>query len=99
MSLFTKEQLEKLPELYAQDGKGENAIVYIAVHLDGYVWLLTEYCSESKNFFGFVSLNDPEMAELGYINQFELENLACKYPLVVDSIEMELKDAKVKYIN
>lgn len=98
MSIFTKEQLEKLPSLYEQDGKGDKAKVSLVVSLEDYVWLITEYSKEEELFFVYVSLADAEMSELGYVSKFELENLACKYPLVVEEVNMELKDAKNKYI-
>lgn len=97
--LFKEENLKGLPPLYEQDGLGDKAKVHLAVTLGAYVWLITEYCPESELFFGFVCLNDVQNSELGYISLYELEELATKYPLKVEQIEMELSDAKDKYIN
>lgn len=97
---FKEEQLKGIPALYEQDGKGDKALVYLRVCIpsSGYEWLITEYDSEQELFFGFACLNDPEMAELGYISKLELEDLGKQYPLTVEKIEMELKNAKDKYI-
>ena len=102
MNLFNEEQLKNVPELYAQDGLGNDAKVHLAVTLGNeneYIWLITEYSPEDNLFFGFVCLDDVQNAELGYISKVELEELANKYPLKVEVIEMSIKDAKDKYIN
>lgn len=97
---FIEEQLEGIPALYEQENKGGKAKVYLRVYIpkSGYEWLITEYDKEQELFFGFVSLNDPEMAELGYISKLELEELGSQYNLTVEKIDMELKNAKDKYI-
>lgn len=102
-SIFTEKQLKELPELYAQDGKEENETkVYLVVKLKSvqgsFCWLLTEYSPEEQLFFGFVCLNDPKMAELGYISKVELDELGSKYPFYVDEVNMSLKEAKYAYI-
>ncbi len=97
---FTEEQLKGIPALYEQDGKGDKAKVHLRVCIprSGYEWLITEFDPEQELFFGFACLNDPEMAELGYISKLELEELGSQYNLTVEKIEMELKNAKDKYI-
>ncbi|MDK2063339.1 DUF2958 domain-containing protein [Aliarcobacter butzleri] len=102
-SIFTEKQLKDIPELYAQDGKEETEVkVYLVVKLKGlqgsFCWLLTEYSPEEQLFFGFACLNDPEMAELGYISKVELDELGAKYPFYVDEVNMTLKEAKYVYI-
>jgi hypothetical protein len=98
--LFKKEHLESIPELYVQDGAGENAVVYLHVHIpgSGFSWLITEYSESEQMFFGFSCLNDPQNAELGYISKLELEELAKQYPLTVESVVMTLAEAKAKFI-
>lgn len=96
--LFTEEQLKKLPEIYAQDGLGDEAKVYVVVKLQSFIWLLTEF-DGSDMFFGFVCLNDHQNSELGYISKQELEDLSKQYPLTVESVEMSLKDAKEMYLD
>lgn len=100
MELFKKELLEDIPGLYEQDGKGDKTKVHLRVYIpgSGYEWLITEFDPEQELFFGFACLNDPEMAELGYISKLELEELGSQYNLTVEKIEMELKNAKDKYI-
>lgn len=97
---FIEEQLKGIPALYEQDGKGDKTKVHLRVCIpgSGYEWLITEFDPEQELFFGFACLNDPQMAELGYISKLELEDLGEKYPLSIEKVEMELKNAKDKYI-
>mgnify|MGYP005989136165 CR=1 FL=1 len=96
---FTEEQLKDIPELYAQDGLGEEKTkVYLKVSLRDYVWLITEYNPEESLFFGFACLGDPEMAELGYISKIELEEILTEYPVEVEKVDITLKEAKTKWI-
>jgi hypothetical protein len=100
MSLFKEEQLKDIPELYAQDGKGDKAVVHLRVNLgSNFNWLITEFSPEESLFFGFVCLNgDVESAELGYISKTELEDLSKKYFLEVEKVNISLKEAKEKWI-
>ncbi|BFU77280.1 hypothetical protein ALC152_04950 [Arcobacter sp. 15-2] len=100
--LFTEEKLKGVPALYSQDGKGDKAVVHLVASLGAnneYCWLLTEYSEEDEVFFGYVCLNDPQCAELGYVSLYELEKLGKEYPVKVEVVNMELKDAKAKYIH
>lgn len=100
MQLFKSNHLEGIPALYEQENKGSKAKVYLRVYIpnSGYEWLITEYDKERELFFGFVSLNDPELAELGYISKIELEDLADKYKVSIKRIDIDLESAKKKYI-
>lgn len=100
ISIFRDNDLENIPALYEQDGKGDKAKVSIVVKVPytGFVWLLTEYSKEEDLFFGYACLNDIEMAELGYISKQELEDLGKQYPLVIEKVDMTLSEAKAKYI-
>lgn len=101
ISIFRENDLEGIPALYEQDGKGSDAICHLKVQIayTGYVWLLTEYSPEEELFFGFVCLNDIQNAELGYVSKKELEDLGRKYPLTIEKFEnMTLAEAKITYI-
>ena len=70
--LMPKALKEKIPALYAQDDKGENAIVH-AHYFNPYGrgdWWVLEY-DGNDTFFGYVDLGYPE---LGYFTLSELEN-------------------------
>ncbi len=94
MKLLTKE-LEKLFEKYplgSQDDKGNDATV-IAKFFNPCgrsTWLITE--AEKQNngdylMYGYCCLNDPELAEFGYVSLNELESIKLPFGL---SIERDL---------
>ena len=63
-----KKALIDIPKLHKQDGKGQNAIVYLHYFVGGSDWFITEYDRENKEFFGYAILNgDVEMSEFGYM--------------------------------
>ena len=74
MKLFTKADLANLPKLYAQDGKGDDAMVFVKLFspFSNWTWYVTEFDPEEKIFFG---LADGFEAELGYTSLEELESL------------------------
>lgn len=62
------------PKLYAQDGKGYEAVVFEHYFVAGCDWLVTEYDPKDDLAFGWACLGgDRQMAELGYTNLAELE--------------------------
>lgn len=67
-------KLTDLPELYAQDGLGDEAIAYIKYFTPAscWTWYLTEYNESSHIAFGLV---DGFEKELGYIPMTELDEL------------------------
>ena len=73
MKLLPKEIREKLPELYAQDGKGGKAIVYAKWFTpdSAYYFYATEFDGKDT-FFGLV---DGHCKELGYFSLKELEEV------------------------
>lgn len=73
MKLLTKALAAKLPALYSQDGKGDEAIVYAKFFhcLSGKYWYATEYDPEDRRFFGWVYAGQD--SELGYFSLDELE--------------------------
>lgn len=77
MKLLTKALAAKIPALYAQDGKGDDAIVYAKFFhcLSGMYWYATEYSPEDRLFFGWVYSQSPE---LGYFSLDEFEQTRIK---------------------
>ena len=73
MKLLTQENRKALPELYAQDGKGEEAIAHVKFFTptSNWTWYATEFDGEDT-FFGLVVGHD---TELGYFSLSELESV------------------------
>jgi len=63
--------LETMPKTYAQDGKGENAIVYLHYFLGDFDWFIIERDVEPEQLqaFGFACLY---FDELGFISITEI---------------------------
>ena len=76
--LLTQEIREKLPPLYAQEGKGMEAIAYVRFfHPYGSgTWYATEFDGEDS-FFGWAEIQ-PGCGELGYFSLKELESLEAR---------------------
>jgi hypothetical protein len=63
-----KQALTDIPRLYAQDGKGKNAIAYLHYFSGASDWYITELDPDSKEGFGYAVLNEDWInAEFGYI--------------------------------
>jgi len=82
MKLLTQEIRRKLPPLYAQDGKGGNAVVYVKYFTPSSSW--TWYATEGEPVrgdsgkevdFRFFGLVDGHCRELGYFVLSELEEV------------------------
>lgn len=75
MMLLTKQNKKDLPKLYAQDGKGDGAIIHVKFFLpnSAATWYAMEFDGEDE-FFGLVDLG-LGFPELGYFSLSELENL------------------------
>ena len=76
------ERVRTLPKLYAQDGKGDDAIVYLHYFYGGSDWYVTEHdtSDEPHQCYGYAILNgDLRNAEMGYIS---LSDLFAAVPLV-----------------
>ncbi len=83
MKLLTKEILKKVPPLYAQEKKGNDAIVY-AKFFDpcgSWTWFMTEYNPETGIAFGLVKGLD---TELGYFSIPELEAYQGRFGLGIE---------------
>jgi hypothetical protein len=64
------------PPLYAQDGKGFDAVVHARYFLGYCDWLVTEYDPAEDLAFGWACLNgDRANAELGYTSLTELADV------------------------
>lgn len=73
--LLPKSVTNKIPALYAQDGKGNKAIVHVKYFVGGWTWLATEYNPADGTMFGMVfSPMEPD-GELGYFNINELATI------------------------
>lgn len=83
MKLLTKTIQKKLPPLYAQDGKGKDAIAYAKFFTpDGsWTWYATEYDPATGEFFGLV---DGLEKELRYFTLADLESVRGKLGLPVE---------------
>ncbi len=79
--LLTKEIRKRLPALYAQDGKGMDAIAYARwfyAYGSSGVWYLTEFDHDSGDTcFGWAEIH-PGCGELGYFSLKELESLEAR---------------------
>ena len=81
MNLLTKQIRSELPKLYAQDGKGDEAIVYVKFFTPDSNW--TWYATEGEDVidedtgevldFRFFGLVDGFEKELGYFSLNELK--------------------------
>lgn len=91
MKLLTKEIRDKLPALYAQDGKGGEAIVHVKFFAPDFSW--TWYVLEGSPVldddgneidFEFFGLVDGFEKELGYFRLSELESFRGKLGLPME---------------
>jgi len=70
MQLMTNELAERIPELYRQNSKGDDAIVYAKLFLpNSWEWYITEYDNEDMCFGLIFGLD----MKLGYFSIKELE--------------------------
>lgn len=74
MKLLTKTISKKIPPLYAQDGKGNDAIAYLKLFTpwSSWTWYVTEINLKTQECFGLV---DGFERELGYFSLSELESI------------------------
>ena len=77
MKLLPKKISNKIPNLYEQEGKGEDAMVYVKFFLPGtrWTWYATEFNTKDI-FFGWVKSGiSPDFDELGYFSLSELKEV------------------------
>lgn len=96
MKLMTKEIEKQLPALYAQDGKGYEAIAYAKFFCtwNSWTWYATEYDPEDGTFFGLVQGHEQE---LGYFNLAELEDVTGPLGLKIER-DLYFKPCKLSEI-
>ena len=82
MMLLTAANRKALPPLYSQDGKGDEAIVYVKFFApwNGWTWYATEFDGEDT-FFGYVVGHE---AELGYFSLAELASVTGRFRLKIE---------------
>src|SRR5579859_6558227 len=76
MGLLPPDIAQTIPPLYAQEGKGNEAIAYVKFFhlLSDWAWYGMEYDPVERLFFGWV-WSDPDNSELGYFSLDELEEV------------------------
>ena len=76
MKLLTQEIRKKLPQLYEQESKGGDAIVYVKFFfpVGSWSWFATEGSEEEDDFI-FFGLVDGHEKELGYFSLNELQSV------------------------
>lgn len=71
--------MNKIPALYETEPiRCEDKIIYQHYHCPnhhGFYWLIAELDEQKKLAFGYACLNDPQLAEWGYIDINELEDV------------------------
>ena len=85
MKLLTKAIEKKLPALYAQDGKGTDAMVFAKFFnpCGSATWYATEYDPEEGIFFGHVDLFG-DGGELGYFSLEELKSITLPFGMKIE---------------
>jgi hypothetical protein len=91
MKLLTQEIRKKLPPLYAQDGKGGKAMVYLKLFTpdSSFTWYITEGSPVKDdeghvNDYAFFGLVDGHEKELGYFYLSELQSVRGSLGLPVE---------------
>jgi len=73
---------ETIPKLYQTDNqpiKTRKIYAHYFCALKNYDWFAYEYDPETREFFGFANLDNPDFAELGYFSLTEFEELNKMY--------------------
>lgn len=73
---------ETIPQRYETDGKPikeRKIYAHYLCALKNFDWFVYEYDPETREFFGFVNLDNPDFAELGYFSLSEFEELNKMY--------------------
>lgn len=98
MKLLTKEIRDRIPPLYSQEKKGEDAVVHVKFFTpdSGWTWLATEFDGEDL-FFGLVK---GQAVEFGYFSLSEIEAAKGPFGLKVERDRFfkpcRLKEAREK---
>lgn len=69
-----RQRVDTMPKVYEQDGKGEQAIVYLHYFIGACDWFILERDTtrEQLQAFGWANLGMDDCAELGYISIEEI---------------------------
>jgi hypothetical protein len=80
---LTKQDLKALPPLYAQDGKGEDAIAYVKFFnpCGAGTWYISELDPAKLLAFGKTVLHE---SELGYIDLNELKAVKLRFGMYIE---------------
>ena len=82
-----KDLLKNAAELYAQDGKGKKAVVYLVLEgVNGWKWYITEYSKKDNLAFGYVQGYENEW---GYIDIEEIQQNIDKGYIYIESQEIK----------
>ena len=83
MELLPKDVQEKLPPLYSQEEKGWAAIAQVKFFApwSNWTWWATEFCPETRTFFGLVEGFE---RELGYFSLDELQEARGPFGLQIE---------------
>jgi hypothetical protein len=86
--LMTEGLRKQLPDLYAQDGAGDNAVVYARYFSlsSDWEWFATEFDGEDT-FYGLVNGFEPEF---GYFSLSEMERMRIKQLAGIPAIERDI---------
>jgi len=90
MSLLTKEQANRIPDLYAQE-ESEDPKVYLHIKCFNSFWLITELDKETEIAFGYCQIIEG-FGELGYVSFEEIE--ALPYPIEILEVDKTLSEMK-----
>lgn len=83
MQLFPKSVAKTVPPLYSQEKKGDEAICYVKFFdpCSQWTWYATEFCPETRTFFGLVVGQE---TELGYFSLDELSSFKNRLGLGIE---------------
>ena len=83
-ALLTEAMLRKIPALYSQDGKGDEAIAYLKLFAGGWTWFVCEINPETLEAFGKVYSDMEPHGGYGYIDLREVAS--AKIPLGIGKV-------------
>lgn len=85
MKLMTKELEKRFAEVGSQDGIEDPLIIAKFFNPAGAgTWWATEYCPETRRFFGFVSIFGDHCDEWGAFSLDELQSLVLRFGLGIE---------------
>ncbi len=86
MKLMTAAILKKIPALYAQESKGEDATVHVKFFdpSGSFTWFATEFDPTAGRFFGKVFSSHCTEGECGYFMLAELEGIKGRMGLGIE---------------